>query len=602
MGDTTRPGDPAGDQTAELIAVRNAAEAQTAEESWPGASARTNQSVEVQELHVRETQREPSINGATTTPETETVEEEGQRLLRRFSLFREGNQILSQMFMQSHGSKFIYHTAASLGGSSWKEGGTRTLRNGSVINFTAGELTSEWDVFAIAENGEIRVLKVISGFTNELHRVGDWKGASFVQRAAGVAGSWEENDFIFSSEEQRLIIQACMAIAARLQPSRESVLNEIIGMACGGAGVSNLASQEGAARLLGGLAGLLPGVGVRNRQGWLDLMRNALIVAESTPAQIPSVTRSEPPVTSGTSDLYKRVAAPSDLPSMHDTETAERTLNARLGEVVSKDDQSVLLAVLQSRGTAQRRASELFLRRIKQEGQRLGNSLDNNEEILGRVVGGRAGIKGVIALAEAVSGVSMESDNATWLLHSVPALADCMRGIIWRGAVEPRYVSDLLLHFTKEHMGVVDDQTLVLLSLDIVAEIFKGDRTRIEGATDSEVDSIVQKHVVLLSKHAFGNRLPPHLKGFLKTLEKKRPAASTLPAKKTFSEDDCYWCVGYHKGTCGPNEDTDPAGFAAFVCPRGKDHKRVPCKLKHEKGEVCQRGVMCHFYHGYGNP
>ena len=92
--------------------------------------------------------------------------------------------------------------------------------------------------------------------------------------------------------------------------------------------------------------------------------------------------------------------------------------------------------------------------------------------------------------------------------------------------------------------------------------------------------------------------LPTHLQ----LLAKKRMPATAQPTKKAFTEDDCHFCVDYHKGACGPDEDADPAGFAAQMCPRGKEHRRVPCKNKHNKGEVCARGPSFHFYHGYGKP
>ena len=114
----------------------------------------------------------------------------------------------------------------------------------------------------------------------------------------------------------------------------------------------------------------------------------------------------------------------------------------------------------------------------------------------------------------------------------------------------------------------------------------------------TEITRLAEAYMGTLKMHAFMGNLPTKIKD----LGQKRASTSATTTKKMFTEENCRFCVDYHKGKCGPDEDDDPVAFAAHVCPKQKKHVRVGCNRPHQKGENCSRGPSCHFYHGNGHP
>ena len=107
MADTTGPGVADDGQSPETLrALRNAAEGQTAEDSWPGASAGNNQSVEAsgtnQSVEASTEERASLASAAEAEAARATVNawlaNGNQVNARRYSLFTRENQILESIF------------------------------------------------------------------------------------------------------------------------------------------------------------------------------------------------------------------------------------------------------------------------------------------------------------------------------------------------------------------------------------------------------------------------------------------------------------------------------------------------------------------------
>ena len=605
MADTTGPGVADDGQSPETLrALRNAAESQTAEDSWPGASAGNNQSVEAsgtnQSVEASTEERASLASAAEAEAARATVNawsaNGNQVNARRYSLFTRENQILESIFGTKRGETAAYFTANMIGpADAWATTGEHRMSNGVTVKIVAGVLQFSTDVFMIDPTHTAQRLDIVSNAANAFHVGGDTQGVHLAQAASKIALQWTDDDFNIGRGDQDTIIGGLNILAAKLYPTHAAGIHELLGHACSGMDPWDISTPPGLARVLGGLANKFPGLGILSQNRLVLLMGRVSTISSTSNAALPaSITPAVAPE-ARIGELYKDLAQASDLPSMRDQGIATDVIQSEGEGKFSRQDMEITLTVLAGNGAAAKRVGELLADRIN---GLCHTSINDTKGVLAKMASGKGEMAGVFKAAELVSGVKMDGPAAIMVLQTFPAVVDGIRGILWGGGVNKGEVTSMLNQFSSDVAGITDPHTTVLLELCLVESILRFDRKRTTGVKGTEVTRLAEAYMGTLKMHAFMGNLPTKVKD----LGQKRASTSATTTKKMFTEENCRFCVDCHKGKCGPDEDTDPAGFAKFVCPRGKEHKRVGCTQQHEKGEYCWRGERCHFYHGNGHP